>query len=98
LSLEVSVSEKHTVSIVRAEVGMLGSGRIYIGLKEGKSILTTIPWEVIPTIEKTPEIRNRNPLKERIMDCSKVLASHVKGVGFETNRSEFFHTFSLFFI
>jgi hypothetical protein len=28
---------KHTVSIFRAEVAMLGSGRIYIGLKEWKA-------------------------------------------------------------
>jgi hypothetical protein len=28
---------KHTVSIFRAEVAMLGSGGIYIGLEEGKN-------------------------------------------------------------
>jgi hypothetical protein len=32
-----NVSEKHTVSIFRAEVVMLGSGGIYVGLKEGKA-------------------------------------------------------------
>jgi hypothetical protein len=30
----VKISEKHTVSIFRAEVVMLGSGEIYIGLEE----------------------------------------------------------------
>jgi hypothetical protein len=29
--------EKDIVSIIRAEVGMLGSGDIYIGLEEGKA-------------------------------------------------------------
>jgi hypothetical protein len=33
----INVSEKHTVSIFRAEVEMLGSGGIYVGLEEGKS-------------------------------------------------------------
>jgi hypothetical protein len=32
-----AVSEKHTVSIFRAEVAMLGSTGIYIGLEEGKA-------------------------------------------------------------
>jgi hypothetical protein len=33
----VNVSEKHTISIFRAEMAMLGSGGIYIGLEEGKA-------------------------------------------------------------
>jgi hypothetical protein len=33
--VEANVSEKYTVSIFRAEVAMLGSGGIYIGLEEG---------------------------------------------------------------
>jgi hypothetical protein len=35
LSVDTNVSEKHTLSIFRAEVAMLGSGGIYIGLEEG---------------------------------------------------------------
>jgi hypothetical protein len=35
--VDVNVSEKYTVSIIRAEVLMLGSGRIYIVLEEGKA-------------------------------------------------------------
>jgi hypothetical protein len=35
LSVDASVSEKHTLSIFRAEVAMLGSGGIYIGLEGG---------------------------------------------------------------
>jgi hypothetical protein len=35
-SVDASVSEKHTVSIFRAEMAMLGSGGICIGLEEGK--------------------------------------------------------------
>jgi hypothetical protein len=31
------VSEKHTVPIFRFEVAMLGSGKIYTRLREGKS-------------------------------------------------------------
>jgi hypothetical protein len=34
---DANVSEKHTVSIFRAEVEMLGSGRIYIWLEEKKA-------------------------------------------------------------
>jgi hypothetical protein len=34
--VDASVSEKHTLSIFRGEVAMLGSGGIYIGLEEGK--------------------------------------------------------------
>jgi hypothetical protein len=32
-----ATSEKHTVSIFRAEVVMLGNGKIYIGLEKGKA-------------------------------------------------------------
>jgi hypothetical protein len=35
--VHASISEKHTVSIFRTEVAMLGSGGIYIGLEEGKA-------------------------------------------------------------
>jgi hypothetical protein len=35
--VDANVSEKHTVSIFRAEVAMLGSGRIYIVLEEGNA-------------------------------------------------------------
>jgi hypothetical protein len=34
-SVDANVSEKHTFSIFRAEVAMLGSGGIYIWLEEG---------------------------------------------------------------
>jgi hypothetical protein len=47
---------------------MLGSGGIYTGLEEGKPNLTIISWEVIPMIEKAPEIRTRNPLKRESVD------------------------------
>jgi hypothetical protein len=36
--VDASVLEKHTVSIFRAEVAMLGNGGIYIGLEEGKAV------------------------------------------------------------
>jgi hypothetical protein len=36
-SVDVNVSEKHTVSIFRTEVAMLRSGGIYIGLEEGEA-------------------------------------------------------------
>jgi hypothetical protein len=36
-SVNANVSEKHTVSIFRAAVAMLGSGGFYIGLEEGKA-------------------------------------------------------------
>jgi hypothetical protein len=32
--VDVIVSEKHTVSIFRAEVAMLGSGEIYVGRED----------------------------------------------------------------
>jgi hypothetical protein len=35
--VDANISEKHTVSIFRAEVTMLGSGGIYIGLEDGKA-------------------------------------------------------------
>jgi hypothetical protein len=35
--VDASVSDKHTASILRAEVTMLGSGGIYIELEEGKA-------------------------------------------------------------
>jgi hypothetical protein len=38
------VSEKHTVSIFRAEVAMLGSGWMYIGLEEGKTEEVGLPF------------------------------------------------------
>jgi hypothetical protein len=37
MSVEDNVSEKHTVSIFRAKVAVLGSGGIYMGLEEGKA-------------------------------------------------------------
>jgi hypothetical protein len=37
LWVDASVSEKHTVSIFRAKVVILGSGGIYIGSEEGKA-------------------------------------------------------------
>jgi hypothetical protein len=37
LSEDANVFEKHTVSVFRAEMEMLGSGGIYIGLEEGKT-------------------------------------------------------------
>jgi hypothetical protein len=37
LSVDANVSEKHTVSIFRAGVEMLGSGGICIRLEEGKA-------------------------------------------------------------
>jgi hypothetical protein len=37
LSVNANILEKHTVSILRAEVAMLGSGGIYIGLEKGKA-------------------------------------------------------------
>jgi hypothetical protein len=36
-SADTTVSEKHTVSIFRAEVARVGSGRIYRGLEIGKN-------------------------------------------------------------
>jgi hypothetical protein len=35
--VDASVSEKHTVPIFMADVTILGSGGIYIGLEEGKA-------------------------------------------------------------
>jgi hypothetical protein len=35
--VDASISENHTVSVFKAEVAMLGSGGIYIGLHEGKA-------------------------------------------------------------
>jgi hypothetical protein len=35
--VDANVSEKHTVTIVGAEMAMLGGGQIYIGLEEGKA-------------------------------------------------------------
>jgi hypothetical protein len=35
--VDANVSGKHTFSIFRAEVTMLGSGGIYIGLEEGRA-------------------------------------------------------------
>jgi hypothetical protein len=35
--IDASISEKHTVSIFRAEAALLGSGGTYIGLEEGKA-------------------------------------------------------------
>lgn len=35
--LDASVSEKHTTSIFKAKVAMLGSGGIYMGLEEGRA-------------------------------------------------------------
>jgi hypothetical protein len=47
--VEVNVSEEHSVSIFRAEVAMLGSGEIYIGLEEGKAKEVGPPIPIIAT-------------------------------------------------
>jgi hypothetical protein len=36
-SLDANVSEKHAISIFKAEMVMLGSGGFYIGSEEGKA-------------------------------------------------------------
>jgi hypothetical protein len=56
--------EKHTVSIFRAEVAMLGSGRIYTGLEEGKAT-SALKMEIVcvsETLASTYEsTRCQNP-------------------------------------
>jgi hypothetical protein len=62
--VDAKVSEKHTVSIFRAKMAMLGSGGIYIKLEEEKQFPSSNPVQSLhhPSLASTYESTQRqNP-------------------------------------